>query len=106
MVLVIDPQIAGISGDMILCSLVDLGASKNKIIDGIKRSEQFFSNSAIRKIGFQKTKKRGLEATELVLEIEEDHHERHGIEIKNAIVESGKLIGMSDKAQTFATDGA
>jgi len=28
MVVVIDPQIAGISGDMLLCSLVDLGASK------------------------------------------------------------------------------
>jgi len=33
MVIVIDPQIAGISGDMILSSLVNLGADKNKIID-------------------------------------------------------------------------
>ncbi|MDH3278537.1 MAG: DUF111 family protein, partial [Nitrosopumilus sp.] len=38
MVVVIDPQIAGISGDMLLCSLIDLGADKNKIIDGINRS--------------------------------------------------------------------
>ena len=34
MVIVIDPQIAGISGDMLLASLVNLGADKNKIIDG------------------------------------------------------------------------
>ena len=35
MVIVIDPQIAGISGDMILSSLVNLGADKNKIIDSL-----------------------------------------------------------------------
>jgi len=36
MVLVIDSQIAGISGDMLLSALVNLGANKTKIIDGIK----------------------------------------------------------------------
>ena len=36
MVFVIDPYVAGISGDMILCSLVDLGADKKIIIEGIK----------------------------------------------------------------------
>ena len=41
MVIIIDPYIAGISGDMFLCSLVDLGADKNKIIEGIKSSENF-----------------------------------------------------------------
>ena len=49
MVLVIDPQIAGISGDMLLCSLVDLGANKNKIFDGIKQAEKFLAGSSIMK---------------------------------------------------------
>ena len=44
MVVVIDPQIAGISGDMLLCALVDLGANTTKIIDGVKRSEKFLSD--------------------------------------------------------------
>ena len=102
MVLVVDPQIAGLSGDMILCSLVDLGANKNKIIDGIRRSEQFFSNSSIKKIDFQKIQKHGIEATELILELDEDTHERKGSEIRNAIMDSVKLIGLSEKAQSFA----
>ena len=33
MVFVIDAQVAGISGDMLLCSLVNIGANKSKIID-------------------------------------------------------------------------
>ncbi len=37
MVIVVDPQIAGISGDMLLCSLVDLGVDKNQIVEGIKK---------------------------------------------------------------------
>ena len=32
----IDAQIAGISGDMVLSSLVSLGANKSRIIEGIK----------------------------------------------------------------------
>ena len=35
MVFVIDAQIAGVSGDMLLCSLVNIGANRSKIIDGI-----------------------------------------------------------------------
>ena len=57
MVIVIDPQIAGISGDMLLSSLIDLGADKNEIIEGIKKSEKFLANSNIKKIDFKKKKK-------------------------------------------------
>ena len=102
MVLVIDPQIAGISGDMLLSSLIDLGADKEKVIDGIKKSEKFFSNSTITKIDFQKTKKRGIEAVQLLLEIDENSHERKGSEIKKAINDSTLNLGLSDKAKTFA----
>ena len=102
MVLVIDPQIAGISGDMLLCSLVDLGADKNKIINGVKQSEKFFSNSSIKKIDFQKIQKHGIQAIQLILEVEEDVAERKGSEIKKAITDSIQNIGLSEKAKIFS----
>ncbi|MDH5463025.1 MAG: nickel pincer cofactor biosynthesis protein LarC [Nitrosopumilus sp.] len=102
MVLVIDPQIAGISGDMLLCSLVDLGANKNKILDGLKQAEQFLVGSSILKIDFQKIHKHGVEALRLILEINEDIHERKGFEIKKAINDSVQSIGLSEKAKLFA----
>jgi hypothetical protein len=102
MVIVIDPQIAGISGDMILCSLIDLGVDKNEIINGIKKIEKFLPNSKINKIDFQKIQKHGIESTELILEIDENVSERKGIEIKDAIINSVNELQLSDKAKSFA----
>jgi hypothetical protein len=102
MVIVIDPQIAGISGDMLLCSLVDLGADKNQIVEGIKKIGKFLPDSKINKIDFQKIQKNGIESTELILEIDENISERKGIEIKNAIINSVNELQLSDKARSFA----
>ena len=102
MVIVIDPQIAGISGDMLLSSLIDLGADKNEIINSIKKTEKFLSGSTIEKIDFQKTKKHGIESTELILEIDENISKRKGIEIKKAILDSVNELNLSIKAKTFA----
>lgn len=102
MVVVIDPQIAGISGDMLLCALVDLGANKTIILNGIQKSEKFLSNSVIKQIDFKKIEKHGIVATSMFLEIDENIHERKGIEIKKAIMDSTKEIGLSDRAKVFA----
>jgi hypothetical protein len=102
MVIVIDPQIAGISGDMLLCSLVDLGADKNKIISGVKTSEKFLSNSTIKKIDFQKIQKHGIQSTQLILELVESVHERKGSEIKKAIIDSVNALELSKKGKSFA----
>ena len=102
MVLVIDPQIAGISGDMLLCSLIDLGANKNKVINGIKQSEKFLLNSTIKKLDFEKIQKHGIQSFQLVLETDEGVHNRKGSEIKKAIYDSVVAIGLSQTAKIFA----
>jgi len=101
MVIVIDPQIAGISGDMLLSSLVNLGADKNKIIEGIIKSQKFLSDSTIKKMDFQKIQKQGIESTELILEIDENVSKRKGIEIKKAISDSVNELNLTTKAKTF-----
>ena len=102
MVIVIDPQIAGISGDMLLSSLVNLGADKNKIVEGIMKSQKFLQGSTIKKIDFQKIQKYGVESTELILEIDENISERKGIEIKKAILDSINELSLTTKAKIFA----
>ena len=102
MVFVIDAQVAGVSGDMLLSSLVNIGANKSKIIDGIRNAESLCKDVKIRKIDFVEVKKNSLQATELLLEIDDDVHERKGIEIKEIIEKSTEKLTISESAKTFA----
>ena len=102
MVIVIDSQIAGISGDMLLSALVDLGADKSKIIKAIRIAEDELPGSTISKIDFDKIKKNGIESTELNLEIKEKTNERQGIEIQKCIQRTLEKIDISEKAKSFA----
>jgi len=102
MVFVIDAQVAGVSGDMLLCSLVNIGANKSKIIDGIRSAESLCKDVKVKKIDFVEVKKNSLQATELLLEIDDDVHERKGIEIKEIITKSVEQLKISESAKTFA----
>ncbi len=102
MVLVIDPQIAGVSGDMILSSLVHLGANKAKIIDGVNTSQSYLRGSKIKEIDFRRVNKHGIKATSLVLQLDEHNHKRKGIEIQNCIGKTAQKLGLSEQASRFA----
>ena len=102
MVFVIDAQVAGISGDMLLSSLVNIGANRSKIIDGIRSAESLCKDVKIKKIDFVEVKKNSLQATELLLEIDDDVDERKGIEIKEIIEKSTEKLTISESAKTFA----
>ncbi len=104
MVLVIDGQIAGISGDMLLSALVNMGASKSKVIDGAYSAENYLKGSKIKKIDFEKIVKHGTEATYLNLDIEESNHERKGLDIQECILLSSDKIGLSHTAKVFAKE--
>ena len=102
MVFVIDAQVAGVSGDMLLSSLVNIGANKSKIIDGIHNAESLCNDVKVKKIDFVEVKKNSLQATELLLEIDDHVHERKGIEIKEIIRKSAEKLKISESAKTFA----
>jgi len=102
MVLVIDSQIAGISGDMLLCGLVNIGANSSKIIDGIRHAESLCKDVKVKKVEFVEVQKNSLQATALLLEIDDDAHKRKGVEIKEIIEKSTEKLTISKKGKTFA----
>ncbi|TLY01760.1 MAG: DUF111 family protein [Thaumarchaeota archaeon] len=64
-VAVIDSQVAGIAGDMLMSSLVDAGANKAKVIDAIFACQNFLKGSKIAKVDFAKVMSHGLVATQM-----------------------------------------
>ena len=87
---------------MVLSSLVDLGANKSKIIEGIKESANFLDGTIIKKLDFIKIQKNGKSATQLVLEIDENIHERKGSDIKKCIQLASEKLELSNIAKEFA----
>ncbi|HYL66028.1 MAG TPA: nickel pincer cofactor biosynthesis protein LarC [Nitrosopumilaceae archaeon] len=104
MVLIIDPQVAGISGDMLLSALVSMGANKSKVIDGVHVSENYLSGSKIQKIDFDKIVNHGIEAIQLLLDIKENIHERKGTDIQECILLTSDKIDLSEHAKVFAKE--
>ncbi len=100
--LVIDAQTAGISGDMMLCSLVDLGADKSRITEGVRGAQDTLGGVEMKKFEFAKTTRHGIAATGLVLDMEEDRDGRPASEIASCIEGACKSMGLAPRASGFA----
>jgi hypothetical protein len=79
-----------------------MGANRSKIIDGIRNAESLCKDVKVKKVEFVEMKKNSLQATALLLEIDDDVHERKGIEIKEIIEKSAEKLQISESAKTFA----
>lgn len=102
MALVIDAQIAGISGDMMLCSLVHMGADESKIVSALRRTASKVPQTKLDDIGFERVKRHGLEATALRIEISQDTHSCDASKLDQYIVEAAKSENLSAQAKEFA----
>ncbi|WP_458720993.1 nickel pincer cofactor biosynthesis protein LarC [Candidatus Nitrosocosmicus sp. R] len=103
-VVVIDPQVAGISGDMFLSALVDCGANKNRIINNIKSIEKLFSDTRIKKIEFINSESNGIRATKFLFEIEEKSLERNASEMLRILADSCNVTNLSEMAKKFVME--
>jgi pyridinium-3,5-bisthiocarboxylic acid mononucleotide nickel chelatase len=103
-IIIIDPQITGISGDMLLSSLVDSGADKNKIINNIDKIQNYFPDTKINKIEFIKTESNGIKATRFVFDFDEKIKEKNATDMYRIIANCCHSINLSEKAKKFAIE--
>jgi uncharacterized protein (TIGR00299 family) protein len=99
---VIDCQVAGIAGDMLMSALVDAGADRKKVADAIFACQKCLKGSKITKVSFDKVNTHGFSATQLTLAFKDSVHERKGAEMTGALEKTCDLLGISGKARRFA----
>jgi hypothetical protein len=101
---VIDCQVAGIAGDMLLSALVDAGASQSRVRDAIMACPQFLPGSRMGKVSFEKTVTHGFSAMRLQMPCSDSVHERQGSEMLRALSRTCDSLGMEQRARTFANE--
>jgi uncharacterized protein (TIGR00299 family) protein len=103
-IVVIDCQAAGISGDMFLGSLLDLGADVNKVISAIKTVEKFITCKNV-KVNIKDVTRKGIRAKKVDVQADE-WSEITGAKLLSTIESCMETLGASQNARKFALNTA
>lgn len=101
---VIDSQISGISGDMLLSSLIDCGANRKIILKNIKKLEKFFQDAKIKKADFIETESNGIRSVKFEFKYEEKVKERKATDLYRIISNCCNNINLTDYAKKFSIE--
>jgi len=99
---IIDSQLAGIAGDMLMSSLVDAGANKTKVIDAIFACQNFVKESRIIDAHFVKVLSHSFSATQLQIKCKDKVLTRKGTEMYSVLERCCNSVGLEHSAKTFA----
>ncbi|MDP9462369.1 MAG: nickel pincer cofactor biosynthesis protein LarC [Thermoproteota archaeon] len=103
-VAILDSQVAGIAGDMLMSSLVDAGASKTKVIEAIFACSNLLKDSMIINAHFAKVVSHSFAATQLQMNSKDEVFTRKGTEMYSALARCCDSVGLESRAKTFALD--
>lgn len=101
-ILMIDCQMAGISGDMLLGALVDLGASISRLAGVVECIRENVAGCRQLQLEFSSVTRGGLRGCRASLKIEEEPRERAGTELEEIVVRVTAKLGLSPKARELA----
>lgn len=99
---IIDPQTAGISGDMLLAALIDAGADPGNIQRTLSEIPHYYRKCSKIQLSTNEVKKHGFRATGVELVITEEQRESRTDEYLKAAESVAEASTISSKASEFA----
>lgn len=107
MTVLVDAQVAGISGDMLVCAMVDMGASPARVRDAVRGAAAMLPGGPDLDAAFERVEKRGIAATRLALAAGGGGgglDARHSVPDLRRCVDGGcAAAGLSDGAASLAS---
>ena len=101
-ILVIDAQTAGVSGDMIVGALLDLGANATNVIEAMRTPQHCLPGCKDLEITVRDTTRRGIRAKRIDVKVEEEVTQRTAAELLEAASTCLQELQISEKAKRFA----
>ncbi len=100
-IVVVDAQMAGVSGDMFIGALLDLGARADRVIEAMKTPKDFLRGCKSLEIEVRDTTRHGFRAKKVDVKAKEEATERTGTELMEAAKSSIENLRISEKAKQF-----
>lgn len=101
-IVVIDCQVAGISGDMIIGALLDAGADIKTVTEAMKTAKDYLDGCKSIEVTVNEVERAEFRAKKVDVKVEESVTYRRAIEIRNAILNCTKKLGLSKDAMSLA----
>jgi len=102
--MVIDPQDAGVSGDMFLGALIDLGISQDKVRKALSELPSLLKNCKSVELLVNETQKHGIRGVRAEVKVEESYGHRTGAELRDAVREYLRTSDLSGRAKSYASN--
>lgn len=103
-IVVIDCQLAGVSGDRFVGALVDLGADAKKVVEAMRSVKDHIEGCKSLDVRIHDVIHRGFSAKVVEIKAEEEVDHREGIELRNAVSKCVKDLDFSRRASKFSLD--